>query len=261
LHTTISCILFLFLPFHYPRSMYHILSKTRCTRMQDAPQILKLNLKKKEKKLNCKTHPKFFKLPEFKWPNQNHFFFFKLPEHTRVKGAFEFSARRVPRNLFPPLIYKILRWFNELKIWRHLSVKGAFEFSARAFLYLFEIRLGTSWKFKGASYKRRLRISARVFLYQSNFEWVNRNLLASSSTSYKIRRRLLHKAPSIFLKKFDFGRIRSNARHTRIQDAPLIFGCGKWKNCVLYSSEYGKNYVFHILEFCQSDYIITGLCH
>ena len=55
--------------------------------MQDAPQILKLSLKK-EKKFDYKTHPKFFPTNLIQMAKID--LKKKLPEYIRVKGAFEF---------------------------------------------------------------------------------------------------------------------------------------------------------------------------
>jgi len=88
------------------------------------------------------------------------------------------------------------------------------------------IKEGTSWKFEGASCKRHLRFFCSVKKAQSRFRFrfekkTNRNLLRSFFAEQKIRRRLLHEAPSnfwplseIWLRNSDFGILVCNHLYT-----------------------------------------------
>ena len=138
-----------------------------------------------------------------------------MPEHTRVKGAFEFSALRPPRNRLAPLIHQISKWFDELKIQRGLCKRRL-----RIFSSCFSI-------------PNRILKEGREQVSISFFdEKGNRNLPPPSSMSYKIRKHLLHEAPSNLLKKKLIWPYSLKCKTHLNLRLPLIFGCVKWKKSV-----------------------------
>jgi len=136
--------------------------------MQDTPQILKLGLREKKSSIARRTL-NFFKLPEFKRPKST------LKKNARTHPCkkrlriFSLSTTSKPARAFDLSNFEVVRRAENLKA---PPVKGTSEISARAFLYLIKFPIGI---------ERRKQVLISFF-----DEKRNKNLLALSSTSYKI---------------------------------------------------------------------------